>query len=240
MQDHATDPGVFIRSMATRGHLGGLALAAPQAIRVLDAVGKPWVLVETVGVGQVEVEIAGEADTTVVVVNPGWGDAVQANKAGLLEIGDVFVINKADRNGVAETRRDLEQMLDLSELGDWRPPIVATVASRNEGMTELWDAVLSHRAHLEASSELEKRREQRLARELDEIVVRSLQEPRTRPPDRHHVRGAVRRCARPADRSVVGGGAVARRARLTDGKRRRAMVRRHGRRTCARSCRATR
>ena len=114
MQDHATDSGVFIRSMATRGHLGGLALAAPEAIRLLDAVGKPWVLVETVGVGQVEVEIAGEADTTVVVVNPGWGDAVQANKAGLLEIGDVFVINKADRTGVAETRRDLEQMLDLS------------------------------------------------------------------------------------------------------------------------------
>ncbi len=104
MQDHATDPGVFIRSMATRGHLGGLALAAPEAIRLLDAVGKPWVLVETVGVGQVEVEIAGEADTTVVVVNPGWGDAVQANKAGLLEIADVFVINKADRPGVAETR----------------------------------------------------------------------------------------------------------------------------------------
>jgi LAO/AO transport system kinase len=176
MQDHATDPGVFIRSMATRGHLGGLALAAPQAIRVLDAVGKPWVLVETVGVGQVEVEIAGEADTTVVVVNPGWGDAVQANKAGLLEIGDVFVINKADRNGVAETQRDLEQMLDLSELGEWRPPIVATVASRNEGTTELWDAVLGHRAHLEASGELEKRREQRVARELDQIVVRSLQE----------------------------------------------------------------
>ncbi len=114
MQDHATDSGVFIRSMATRGHLGGLALAAPEAIRLLDAVGKPWILVETVGVGQVEVEIAGEADTTVVVVNPGWGDAVQANKAGLLEIGDVFVINKADRTGVAETRRDLEQMLDLS------------------------------------------------------------------------------------------------------------------------------
>ena len=133
MQDHATDPGVFIRSMATRGHLGGLALAAPEAIRLLDAVGKPWVLVETVGVGQVEVEIAGEADTTVVVVNPGWGDAVQANKAGLLEIGDVFVINKADRAGVAETRRDLEQMLDLSAPVDWRPPIVATVAARERG-----------------------------------------------------------------------------------------------------------
>ena len=122
MQDHATDPGVFIRSMATRGHLGGLALAAPEAIRLLDAVGQPWILVETVGVGQVEVEIAGKADTTVVVVNPGWGDAVQANKAGLMEIADVFVINKADRPGVDETRRDLELMLDLSDLGDWRPP----------------------------------------------------------------------------------------------------------------------
>src|SRR5688572_18782322 len=116
MQDHATDPGVFIRSMATRGHLGGLALAAPQAVRLLDAVGRLLVLVETVGVGQVEVEIAGKADTTVVVVNPGWGDSVQANKAGLMEIADVFVINKADRKGVDETRRDLEQMLDLSEL----------------------------------------------------------------------------------------------------------------------------
>ena len=128
---------------------GGLALAAPEAIRLLDAVGKPWVLVETVGVGQVEVEIAGEADTTIVVVNPGWGDAVQANKAGLLEIGDVFVINKADRAGVAETRRDLEQMLDLSAPVDWRPPIIATVAARNEGIGDLWDSVLAHRRPLD-------------------------------------------------------------------------------------------
>ena len=176
MQDHATDAGVFIRSMATRGHLGGLALAAPEAIRLLDAVGKPWILVETVGVGQVEVEIAGEADTTVVVVNPGWGDAVQANKAGLLEIGDVFVINKADRTGVAETRRDLEQMLDMSAPSDWRPPIFPVVATRNEGITELWDAVLGHRAHLEETGQLEKRRERRLARELEEIVIRRLEE----------------------------------------------------------------
>ena len=116
MQDHATDPGVFIRSMATRGHLGGLSLATPEAVRLLDAVGRPWMLIETVGVGQVEVEIAGKADTTVVVVNPGWGDSVQANKAGLMEIADVFVINKADRKGVDETRRDLEQMLELSDL----------------------------------------------------------------------------------------------------------------------------
>ena len=116
MQDHATDPGVFIRSMATRGHLGGLSLSAPEAIRLLDAIGREWVLVETVGVGQVEVEIAGKADTTVVVVNPGWGDSVQANKAGLMEIADIFVINKSDRKGAEETRRDLEQMLDLGDL----------------------------------------------------------------------------------------------------------------------------
>ncbi len=134
MQEHATDPGVFIRSMATRGHLGGLALAAPEAIRLLDAVGRERIIVETVGVGQVEVEIAAKADTTVVVVNPGWGDAVQANKAGLMEVADVFVINKADRPGVDQTRRDLELMLDLSELGDWRPPIVATVGSTGEGV----------------------------------------------------------------------------------------------------------
>src|SRR6187431_548733 len=114
MQDHAGADDVYIRSMATRGHLGGLSVATPEAVRVLDAAGWPWILIETVGVGQVEVEIAGAADTTVVVVNPGWGDAVQANKAGLLEIADVFVVNKADRPGVEETRRDLDRMLDLT------------------------------------------------------------------------------------------------------------------------------
>ena len=135
MQDHATDPGVFIRSMATRGHLGGLSLATPEAVRLLDAIGRHWILVETVGVGQVEVEVAGKADTTVVVVNPGWGDSVQANKAGLMEIADVFVINKADRKGVEETARDLMQMLDLSDLAHdaWRPPIVPTVAIERRG-----------------------------------------------------------------------------------------------------------
>src|SRR6185503_5424064 len=119
MQDHATDDGVFIRSMATRGHLGGLALATPQAVRVLDAAGKPWVIIETVGVGQVEVEIAGAADTTVVVVTPGWGDGVQAAKAGLLEIADVFVVNKAERPGADTTVRDLRQMLELSAERAW-------------------------------------------------------------------------------------------------------------------------
>ena len=127
MQGHALDDGVFIRSMATRGHQGGLALAAPEAIRVLAAVGMQPVLVETVGVGQVEVEVAGAADTTLVVVTPGWGDAIQASKAGLLEVADIFVVNKADRDGAAETRRDLENMLDLNPaMGDWRPPVLLT------------------------------------------------------------------------------------------------------------------
>ncbi len=178
MQDHATDLGVFIRSMATRGHLGGLALATPEAVRLLDAVGRHWVLVETVGVGQVEVEVAGKADTTVVVVNPGWGDSVQANKAGLMEIADVFVINKADRKGVDETRRDLVQMLDLSDLPHdaWRAPIVPTVGSTGEGVPELWEAVLSHRAHAEQTGQLAERRSFRSAEELREIVTNRLRE----------------------------------------------------------------
>jgi LAO/AO transport system kinase len=178
MQDHATDSGVFIRSMASRGHLGGLALAAPEAIRLLDAVGKRWILVETVGVGQVEVEVAGRADTTVVVVNPGWGDSVQANKAGLMEIADVFVINKADRSGVDETRRDLEQMLDLSDLppDTWRPPIVPVVATSATGVPEVWDAVLAHRTHAKASGVLERRRAHRAEDELRQIVVRRIEE----------------------------------------------------------------
>ena len=181
MQDHATDPGVFIRSMATRGHLGGLALATPEAIRLLDALGHRWILVETVGVGQVEVEVAGKADTTIVVVNPGWGDAVQANKAGLMEVADVFVINKADRPGVRETRRDLEQMLELSsetsERPDdgWRVPIVATVATSSDGVDEVWDAVGRHRQHAAQSGELERRRRFRRGEELGEVIARRLE-----------------------------------------------------------------
>ena len=178
MQDHATDPGVFIRSMATRGHLGGLSLSTPEAIRMLDAVGRQWILVETVGVGQVEVEIAGKADTTVVVLNPGWGDSVQANKAGLMEIADIFVINKADRKGVAETRRDIEGMLELTDMAHdaWLPPIIATVGNTGEGVTELWDAVLEHRSAIETSGELKKRRDFRLREELREIVARRLEQ----------------------------------------------------------------
>lgn len=177
MQDHATDEGVFIRSMATRGHLGGLSLATSEAMRLLDAVKYPWVLVETVGVGQVEVEIAGKADSTIVVVNPGWGDAVQANKAGLMEIADVFVINKADRKGVDETRRDLEQMLELSELADgvWRPPIIATVATTGEGVDKMWAEVLRHRRYMESSGDLVIRRSNRVRQEMRAIIETKLE-----------------------------------------------------------------
>src|SRR5689334_2401455 len=148
MQEHATDPGVFIRSMATRGHLGGLAVATPQAVRVLDAAGKPWIIVETVGVGQVEVEVAGHADTTVVVVNPGWGDAVQTAKAGLLEIADVFVVNKADRPGTDETAHDLAAMLEMVGERPWSVPIVRTVATTGDGIDDLWRAINEHRAFI--------------------------------------------------------------------------------------------
>ncbi|MBV8980755.1 MAG: methylmalonyl Co-A mutase-associated GTPase MeaB [Acidimicrobiia bacterium] len=177
MQGHATDKGVFIRSMATRGHLGGLSLATPEAIRVLDAAGIPWVLVETVGVGQVEIEIASSADSTVVVVPPGSGDAMQASKAGLLEAADVFVVNKADRPGAAETRRDLEFMLHLSA-GDaeWTPPIVMTVASSGEGIDDLWTAITDHRAFLSEHGLLEKRRAQRLAEELRHVVSQRVEQ----------------------------------------------------------------
>jgi LAO/AO transport system kinase len=178
MQDHATDPGVFIRSMATRGHLGGLALATPEAVRLLDAVGHRLIVIETVGVGQVEVEIAGKADTTVVVVNPGWGDSVQANKAGLMEVADVFVVNKAERPGADETRRDLEQMLDLAgppqSPDAWRPPVLCTVATTGEGVAELWTAVTAHREHATESGVLARRRTARMREELTEIVSRRL------------------------------------------------------------------
>jgi LAO/AO transport system kinase len=170
MGAHATDPGVFIRSMATRGQLGGLAAAVPQAIQVLDAGGFPWIVVETVGVGQVELDVAGAADTTVVVVNPGWGDGVQANKAGILEIADVFAVNKADRDGADAAVRDLVAMLELSHHSDWVPPIVETVATTGAGVEELWDAVGFHRRHLEETGQLEVRRRERLQDEIRAMV----------------------------------------------------------------------
>jgi LAO/AO transport system kinase len=171
MCQHALDPTVFIRSMATRGHLGGLSLAVPDAVRLLGAAGIGVVIVETVGVGQMEVEIASAADTTAVVVTPGWGDSMQANKAGLLEVADVFVINKADRPGVREARRDLEQMLDLARPGAWRPEIIDTTATAAEGVPELWGAMARHRAHLLDSGQLTTRRADRLALELRRVLL---------------------------------------------------------------------
>ncbi len=173
MADHTLDEGVFIRSMATRGHLGGLSVATPEAVRVLDAVGFPWVVIETVGVGQVEVEVAGAADTVVVVVNPGWGDSVQANKAGLMEIADVFVINKADRPGSRDTRRDLDNMLALRG-GDHPPAIVETVATRDEGLNELWEAIRDHRRRSTDSGERARRREARVDDEMRRVLVARL------------------------------------------------------------------
>jgi LAO/AO transport system kinase len=171
MSRHALDPTVFIRSMATRGHLGGLSLAVPDAVRLLGAAGIPVVIVETVGVGQMEVEIASAADTTVVVVTPGWGDSMQASKAGLLEVADVFVINKSDRPGVREARRDLEQMLDLARPGAWRPEIVDTTATSGEGVADLWHAVARHRHHLESAGQLVARRSDRLGQELRRVLL---------------------------------------------------------------------
>src|SRR5689334_5305198 len=157
MQDHALDPEVYIRSMASRGHLGGLSFTTPQAIRVLDAAGCDVVLVETVGVGQSEVEIAGLADTSVVLLAPGMGDGIQAAKAGILEIGDVFVVNKADRDGADQLRRELRSMLALAERpeGAWKPPIVKTVAAKQEGLDEVVEEIARHHAWLEESGELE-------------------------------------------------------------------------------------
>lgn len=168
MDDHVGG-SAFIRSMATRGHAGGLAVAVPDAIRVLDAVGCDPVFVETVGVGQVEVSIAAAADTTVVVVTPGWGDAVQANKAGLLEVADVFVVNKADRPDARGARRDLDLMLDLGHQGGWRAPVVLTTATKGEGIDDLWMEIERHVAHLQESGELLRRR---CRRQRDEVADR--------------------------------------------------------------------
>jgi LAO/AO transport system kinase len=177
MQRHALDEGVYIRSMATRGRLGGLAWATPQAVRVLDAAGCELVLVETVGVGQAEVEVAGLADTTLVALAPGFGDAVQVAKAGILEVADVFVVNKADRDGAEVVARDLRQMLHLGEAGGpepWRVPVVLTVAERGDGVDQLDKAIAAHLAHLESSGELERRRHRRAAREVEEVALDSL------------------------------------------------------------------
>ena len=174
MQHHAGDRGVYIRSMATRGHLGGLARATLQAVRVLDAAGCEVVLVETVGVGQAEVEVAGLADTTLVVLAPGFGDAVQVAKAGILEVADLFVVNKADKEGADLVARDLRQMLHLGEARPWSVPVVKAVAERGDGIDELVERIAAHGDHLAASGELAERRRRRAAREVEEIVLADL------------------------------------------------------------------
>ncbi len=178
MQDHALDKDVYIRSMASRGHLGGLAWSTPQALRVLDAAGCDVVLIETVGVGQSEVEVAGLADTTLVLIAPGMGDGIQAAKAGILEIGDLYVINKADRDGADQVRRELRGMLALAERpeGAWKPEIVKTVASKGEGIDEVAAAIDRHREHLVSSGELDVRRLRRARDEIEAIAVTALRE----------------------------------------------------------------
>jgi LAO/AO transport system kinase len=176
MQDHALDRDVYIRSMASRGHLGGLSWTTPQALRVLDAAGCDVILVETVGVGQSEVEIAGLADTTLVLMAPGMGDGIQAAKAGILEIGDVYVINKADRDGADQVRRELRSMLALADRpeGAWRPPIVKTVASRGEGVDDVVEEIDRHHAWLTESGQLAERRTRRARDEIEAIAVTAL------------------------------------------------------------------
>jgi len=176
MQEHALDPGVFIRSMASRGALGGLSEAALQVALVMDAAGKDDVLIETVGVGQAEVEIAATADTTLVVVAPGMGDSIQAAKAGILEIADIFVVNKSDRPGAQEAVRDLRTMLAMAgyEAGAWKPPIVSTTASAGDGIADLTAAIGQHEAWLAQSGERERRRAARAREEISAIAVAQL------------------------------------------------------------------
>jgi LAO/AO transport system kinase len=178
MQDHATDDGVFIRSMASRGHLGGLSLATPQALRVLDAAGFDLVLIETVGVGQAELEIASLADSTLVIVAPGMGDSVQAAKAGILEIADILVVNKSDRAGAQEAVRDLRTMIAMGNWagGRWKPPIVAVVAADGTGIDDLVKRVEAHGTWLADSSELAARRRARAREEVTAIAVAVLRE----------------------------------------------------------------
>lgn len=178
MQEHATDAGVFIRSMATRGYLGGLSAAAPQAIRVLDAAGCDVVIVETVGVGQSEIDIASLADTSIVILAPGMGDGIQAAKAGILEIGDVFVINKSDRDGARATRRELRSMLSMSQRSDpdWKPPILMTVAARNDGIDAVADAADAHLEAIRESGRLDSRRLSRARSEIEALAQRKLRQ----------------------------------------------------------------
>ena len=176
MQEHATDEGVYIRSMASRGHLGGLAAATPQAVRVLDAAGFELIIIETVGVGQAEVAIASLADSVVVLLAPGMGDAVQAAKAGILEVADLFVVNKADKPDAQQVVRDLRNMVALADRGDgdWKPPIVSTTATKGEGIGELTERLGQHWSWLNATGELKRRRQARAREELTALAFTAL------------------------------------------------------------------
>jgi LAO/AO transport system kinase len=179
MQEHATDSGVFIRSMASRGHLGGLSWATPQALRVLDAAGCDVVLVETVGVGQSEIEVVSLADTTLVLLAPGMGDGIQAAKAGILEVADIFVVNKADRDGADQTVRDLRYMLSLGERRErdgsvWKAPILRTIASKAEGIDGVAATIEKHRGWLADSGERDLRRQRRAESEIEAITLDSV------------------------------------------------------------------
>ncbi|HZW45670.1 MAG TPA: methylmalonyl Co-A mutase-associated GTPase MeaB [Dermatophilaceae bacterium] len=201
MQDHALDPDVYIRSMASRGHLGGLSWTTPQALRVLDAAGCEVVLVETVGVGQSEVEVAGLADTTLVLLAPGMGDGIQAAKAGILEIGDIFVVNKADREGADATVRDIRHMISLGDRSEpnlWRSPVLKTVAARDDGVAEVMAAIDDHFAWMEASGTLRDRRVRRAVDEIEAIAIRAL---RIRIGDLRHGQGVDELAAQVVDGS---------------------------------------
>jgi len=178
MGQHATDDGVFIRSMASRGHLGGLAATTPAVVRVLAAAGFDTVLLETVGVGQSEVEVAASSDTTLVLLAPGLGDSIQAAKAGILEVGDILVVNKADRDGADATVRDLRGMIALGsrEDGAWEPPVVRTVAATGEGMAELLAAVDAHGAWLATSGAGTERRVLRARNEIEALALAALRQ----------------------------------------------------------------
>ncbi|MGI9584157.1 MAG: methylmalonyl Co-A mutase-associated GTPase MeaB [Acidimicrobiia bacterium] len=174
MGQPAQDANVYIRSVANRGSLGGIAETTPAIVSSLDGLGFAEIIVETVGVGQSEVEIATTADTTVVAVNPGWGDTVQTSKAGFLEIADIFVVNKADLDGAEQAVRDLELMLSLGPSAGWTPPVVATVATQGEGVEDVVDAIRRHREHLATTGELLVRRRDRAARELAAAIRQSI------------------------------------------------------------------
>jgi LAO/AO transport system kinase len=171
MQRHALDPGVYIRSMGARGHLGGLSLASREAVRLLAAYGFDLVILETVGVGQSELEVAGIADSTLVVLAPGLGDGVQMIKAGIMEIADIYVVNKADLPGYERTVQEIRSMLNMGPKLGWKPPIIPTVASRGEGIPELKKGVLRHQEHLASSGEGEARRRRRLEEEAADLVA---------------------------------------------------------------------